>query len=558
MQPDPTKAKFDPIPVLPPGIAPPDARPTPSASESKPVPKPSEPAATKPSAPPSPSQAAPATPGRAVPSWLKGVFAPTKNKGIVAAAAASLLVGWYGVRTVFPPTPKSSDVARSGPETPPLPDVTTTTPEIPPATTPVAAAPTGFLPPISVPAVDLTNPAPGATTPSVPDTATPAAAPPVVVPLVHLDTSATAPKPVPFTVPTVGTPEIKPASFDDVKTPPAPTVPVPTPAAGGSPMPPIVLPDVGGPVVPSPAVGLPVVPGVTPPAVAEKPKEKPAEVPPPAIPSVELSGLGSTTPSPAPVTVPPAATPVVTVPPAATPAPATTPTMTVPTLPPAAAPKPAATDPGGSGLVSPDLTFSKPAAPAPVVSAPAPSVTPASPPLPPAYTPPAAATPTPTPSVLPVSGGTPAPAPPAVETKTDFDVDLHYPKPGETYASISKLHYGDERYARVLEQFNAAAGTTGRVVQVPPTWWVKKQTGAPVSRPAPTPTKGDEWSAAPASSVREYVVPASKIGGMTFRDIATEVYGSDQEWQRVFDLNPRYAADAVLPAGTKVRVTGNP
>ena len=39
---------------------------------------------------------------------------------------------------------------------------------------------------------------------------------------------------------------------------------------------------------------------------------------------------------------------------------------------------------------------------------------------------------------------------------------------------------------------------------------------------------------------------------MTFRDIARLAYGSDQEWQRVFDLNQTYSSDAVLPAGTKV------
>lgn len=544
MQPDPTKAKYDPIPVLPPGIAPPDT---------KPAPKPSEPAAAKPSPSPSPSSSPSqsATSAPAVPAWLKGVFAPTKNKGIVAAAATSLFVGWYGLRTVFPPMQKMPDIAFSETDTPTLPPMPTATPEAPLIVTPVAAAPTGFMPSITVPAVDLSNP-PTATTPATP--------PPVAVPLINLENSASAPKPVPFTVPVAGTPEIKPASFDDIKPPAIPTVPVAAPpaATGGSPLPPIVLPDAGTPAGGPPApIVVPVIPGISPAATPEPAKGKAPEIPPAAIPAVDLSGLGSSpTPLPTPTPVaPPAATPVLTGPSTSVPVvpPASSPAMTVPDVPTATAPAPTAPSPGGVSLVAPDMTFSKPAvppAPAPVVTRPAVSVTPG-PSLSDTSVPRTSTAPT----LLPVSGGTPATA--AVETKTDFDVDLHYPKPGDSYATISKQHYGDERYARVLEQFNVAAGATGRVVQVPPTWWVKKQTGAPASRPAPAPSKGDEWSAAPSNAIREFVVPASKADGMTFRDIATQIYGSDQEWQRVFDLNPRYSADAVLPPGTKVRVAGN-
>jgi len=41
---------------------------------------------------------------------------------------------------------------------------------------------------------------------------------------------------------------------------------------------------------------------------------------------------------------------------------------------------------------------------------------------------------------------------------------------------------------------------------------------------------------------------------MTFKEVARIAYGSYQEWQRVFDLNQSYPADAGVPACTKVRL----
>ena len=143
---------------------------------------------------------------------------------------------------------------------------------------------------------------------------------------------------------------------------------------------------------------------------------------------------------------------------------------------------------------------------------------------------------------------------------TDFDVDLHYPKANESYASIAKQHYGDEKFGAILAQFNQAnnAGNT-RAIQVPPVWWVKKQAGAPAVRPANNETpKPDNWSPAAATAgYRFYTVPATATGSMTFREIAKQAYGTDQEWQRVFDLNQTYPADAKLPAGTRVRLTAD-
>ena len=53
--------------------------------------------------------------------------------------------------------------------------------------------------------------------------------------------------------------------------------------------------------------------------------------------------------------------------------------------------------------------------------------------------------------------------------RTSFDLDLHDPKAGETYGSISKLHYGDLRYGDALRAFNNYRDLgRGGPVEVPP------------------------------------------------------------------------------------------
>jgi hypothetical protein len=150
---------------------------------------------------------------------------------------------------------------------------------------------------------------------------------------------------------------------------------------------------------------------------------------------------------------------------------------------------------------------------------------------------------------------------------TDFDVDLHYVKPGESFASIAKLHYADERYGPPLELFNRRAGFDGRIVQLPPTHWIKKQINGmnsgvtPVSRTFPAATSstspqastvsGDQWTAANnANTYRFYELTTTR----TFRELAKDAFDNEQDWQRIFDLNPSYSSDARLPAGARVRL----
>ena len=78
--------------------------------------------------------------------------------------------------------------------------------------------------------------------------------------------------------------------------------------------------------------------------------------------------------------------------------------------------------------------------------------------------------------------------------KTDFDVDLHKPKAGDTYESISKLHYRDARYAEALRQYNRGVELDRGVdVQVPPMYVLRQQFPKSIA-PARSSPGSTEWT----------------------------------------------------------------
>ena len=73
------------------------------------------------------------------------------------------------------------------------------------------------------------------------------------------------------------------------------------------------------------------------------------------------------------------------------------------------------------------------------------------------------------------------PTPVAVEAKTDYDVDIHKLRAGDTYAAISEKFYGVATFANALRGYNDNADLTRlRDVQVPPMHIIKKFGGAGV------------------------------------------------------------------------------
>jgi hypothetical protein len=316
-------------------------------------------------------------------------------------------------------------------------------------------------------------------------------------------------------------------------------MPVPVPAVPTDPKPAAATPPPALPAVPTVVGGKP----------EEKPQPKPSDPPPalPAPPILQLPG-GPADPKPAaasdPKTDPKPAEPKTT---------PIAPVIPAPTDP---IPAPASVNPAGPTPVPsiPDL---------PAVGAPAAlpglkpiAVTPE--PVPAAQVPkkdPSAGTAAALTGVKPVEE--PAVRPAGDRTRTDFDVDLHDPKPEETYQTISKLYYGDAKYAEALRAFNQGLPLGRRApVEVPPIWVLRKRYAPSIgSRPAGDPGPGVEWSSpvgrGESPSPSTYTVPRT---GMTMKDVAVDVFGTAQEWRQLWDLNPRIDPSAGLPAGTRLEL----
>jgi hypothetical protein len=145
------------------------------------------------------------------------------------------------------------------------------------------------------------------------------------------------------------------------------------------------------------------------------------------------------------------------------------------------------------------------------------------------------------------------------EPRTNYDEDVYEVKQGDSFTSISLSFYNDEKYAAALQQYNGNAPQSGQV-KIPPIHVLKKQFPNMVGGSSATPKTGrtappsPEWSAPPstARSGNVYRVPA---GGATIRGIAKAALGSDQEWRKVWDLNPQHwDPNATLPPGTEVKL----
>ncbi len=511
---------------------------------------------------PAPAPASSPTP----PAPAKGSFIdylkPSRSKGIIVAGIASLVGGAATVRYLLPPPAPRAVVEKETPEQTPLPPAPKT-------------EPTTLLPKIEASTL----------TPVVPATA----------PLL------------------TETPKLENTAFPEVKLPDLTGVPVIT-------SPPVI--SLTEPKKEKESAGVLPIPDLIPAGATEttvpavKSAEKPAEKPPEKPFDMKLPDLTGTSTTPSTdVKLPSITAPTVgSVPaetkPAEAPAKVELPEVKLdfpklnPTAPPAEAPKldlpkegkiePLSITPVPVTGTKPDalklpevsvlpLPGVKPAIPAPEVKAetsplptlpavsvtPTPTITPASVPTPapaPTITPTPTLTPTPTitPTLAPVPSTTaPAPAS-ATNTRTEYDVDLHYVKAGDSWATISKQSYGDERYAEAIRNYNqnASLGQLQRV-ELPPIAVLRKNFGSLISR---NPERRDEWGSITPSSAtatepkrtitgggyKVYVVPA---GGRSLKEIAAAAYGDEGRWGMVWDTNPKLVPDKTIPEGTKIYLT---
>jgi len=490
------------------------------------------PAAPKPAAP-KPDAAA------AKPFGLLGALTSFSRKQAVGACVAALSLG-AGVAVVKYSTPAAPEKAA---EKQPPPETAKAPPKADPPAVPFGPPGVGPSSP-GVSMLPFNSQLPAGPAPIVPSTAPtamplPATLPaPVVTPEFGPSPPSFAPRVLPDVAPVVPPlPAVPPLTPADYRNPPsgypAPPVVPAVPPATLPPLPLVVVPISGidGKTVPPPAApqapaALPQPPGL--PAA-------PAKVDLPPLPSVAPSALPAAPLLPsAPSVVPPTAPAVVPTLPTAPPQ--------VPTAP-AVAPVPPAT------VFGPPVTPRPPAVvpdlPAALPTPPGFSPAPALPPTPPALVPtPPAFTPTP-PALVP----TVTPAAGVRAPQTSFDVDMHEPRAGDTYESISKSFYNDARYGGALAAYNQSRPlTAGRAVDVPPVHVLRQRHGqlvggttAAATDPTPTFRPGG----------KRYVVPA---GGMSLGTVAQRTLGSQARWREIYDLNPGVASPELVAAGTDLRL----
>jgi hypothetical protein len=150
----------------------------------------------------------------------------------------------------------------------------------------------------------------------------------------------------------------------------------------------------------------------------------------------------------------------------------------------------------------------------------------------------------------------------ATPPRTDYDVDLHYVRAGDSWAAISKQHFGDERYADALKGFNQNASLAGAArVEVPPIHVLRKNFATSIGRPV---EKSGEWGSISPTSASEpkrsvtgtgYKIYSVPPGGRTLKEIAADAYGDEGRWGMVWDTNPKLVPDKVVPEGTKIYLT---
>ncbi|QEL16131.1 hypothetical protein [Limnoglobus roseus] len=570
------KVNLDPVPVTPrpelpkvpelPPLAALPPLPAPVAPAPKPIaltPQPPAPAAPPPAVDPAPQPLPPLAEAGWLPETVAQYLRPTRTKGVIAAGVLSLLGGAGTVRYFWPAkTPATAELTPK--PAAPLPETTNGTSghaatefkkiETSPV---VAPKPAG---PVEVATLTLAPPTQPATPPQLKiDLPVPSStAIPPIPDLIRVEGTAPA-LPVPNIE--VKLPDISPTGGVVPPAPPAlalPSTTTPAPVADPAKLaaPPLSLPTT--PTVTTPPATLPL------PTVAETPK---AEIKP------ELPNLN---PLPVPTGPAPAAVPT-------GPAPVPVPQpqdIGVPKLPDLAAPPKVDLTPPVPKIdvaAPPKLDLTPPAvtvAPLDLKPTPAPlDVKPTPAPLDIKPTP-APLDIKPTPAVAPtlempnvgVPAATTPPAPAVTGAKTDYDVDLHYVKGGDSWAAVSKQYYGDERYAEALKGYNQNAALTQlQRAEVPPIHVLRKNFANAIGKP---PEKATEWGAIQTSGATDrptaeprratgggyktYVIPA---GGKSIKDIAADAYGDERYWGTVWESNPKLTPDKPIPEGTKIFLT---
>ena len=157
--------------------------------------------------------------------------------------------------------------------------------------------------------------------------------------------------------------------------------------------------------------------------------------------------------------------------------------------------------------------------------------------------------PAPQPAIRPVTN---------TEVRTAIDVDLHEPKRGDTYASISKMHYGDDRYAAAIQAFNKGRNLgDGAAIELPLTQYLRQNYRQYIGGTPPVsndPARTPEWAPSAGRTVPTPRTFTVNREGMTMWDVAEDVYGDRQKWKQIQDANPQLDANERYRVGDRFRL----
>jgi len=174
---------------------------------------------------------------------------------------------------------------------------------------------------------------------------------------------------------------------------------------------------------------------------------------------------------------------------------------------------------------------------------------------------------------IPTTPATPSATSNDPAPKTDYDVDIIRVRGGDTYSSIARANYDDERLGTALQQYNRGLELRQvREIEVPPLHVLKKQfptklqsvrdSGTPEVRgpviDAAVPTEKKEsldWDR-PGQKRNRVTMETytTKQDGLTARQVARVIFGDEREWTKLTDAKGQpFGEEEGLPKGTAIR-----
>lgn len=153
--------------------------------------------------------------------------------------------------------------------------------------------------------------------------------------------------------------------------------------------------------------------------------------------------------------------------------------------------------------------------------------------------------------------------PDKVEAKRNedtFDEDMHSLRTGDTYSSISKLHYRSEAYSLALQKYNGDNPNQAQYIRIPPVWVLETRYKRDITGGLQQDTAS---SPAPAEAKRQNPVYEVAANGEFLAEIAQKTLGNEDAWQRIKELNKNINEVKRIPGGTRLilpveaRIPGN-